>query len=126
MDGSYFTRQLASNAGRFKVMVQGVSEDQARWKPNAETWSTLEIVNHLYDNGCEEFRDRLGNIWHHPEKAWAPIDPEGRVTERQYGGREVTASRQSFLFERNGALKRLEAPRVRRTGKPCIRQNTAI
>ena len=77
MDGSYFSRQFATNAGRFEALVQDVSEDQARWKPDAETWLILEIVNHLYGEEREDFRVRLDNILHHPEKDWAPIDPEG-------------------------------------------------
>ena len=68
MHGSYFTGQLTSNAGRFEALVQGVSEAQARWKPDAETWSILEIVNPLYDEEREDFRARLDNILHHQER----------------------------------------------------------
>ena len=92
MNGSNFTGQLTSNAGRFEALVQGVSEAQAPWKPDAETWSILEIVNHLYDEEREDFRVRLDNILHHQEREWAPIDPEGWVTERQYSERELPAS----------------------------------
>jgi streptomycin 6-kinase len=109
MDGSYFTGQLTSNAGRFEALVQGVSEAQARWKPDAETWSILAIVNPLYDEEREDFRVRLDNILHHQEREWAPIDPEGWVTERQYSERELPASLQSFLIERSGSLKWLES-----------------
>ena len=109
MDSSYFTRQLADNAGRFEALVTGVSDEQARWKPDAETWSVLDIVNHLYDEEREDFRVRLDNILHHPEKEWTQIDPEGWVTEREYSKRDLEASLRGFLKERTESLEWLES-----------------
>ena len=109
MDGSYFVKQLADDAGRFEALVKGVSEEQAHWKPDDDEWSVLELVNHLYDEEREDFRVRLDNILHHPEREWAQIDPEGWVTERAYGERDLDASVQDFLEERNGSLEWLES-----------------
>ena len=45
--------QLAIQAGRIRALAEGVSDEQARWKPDAESWSILEVVNHLYDEERE-------------------------------------------------------------------------
>ena len=41
--------QMAENTRRIRALAQNVSEEQARWKPNPESWSILEVVNHLLD-----------------------------------------------------------------------------
>ena len=109
MDSAYFVKQLADNAGRFEALVQGVSEEQAHWKPDDDEWSVLELVNHLYDEEREDFKPRLDNILHQRERDWAPIDPEGWVTERGYAERDLLESLQSFLKERSASLEWLES-----------------
>ena len=49
MDFAYLKRQLAINRDRVAALARGVPEDQARWKPNEESWSILEVVSHLAD-----------------------------------------------------------------------------
>ena len=36
---------LRANGDVFKHLFQGVSDEQARWKPGQDRWSMLEIVN---------------------------------------------------------------------------------
>lgn len=109
MEDLYFTRQLASNAGRIEALVRGVSGEQARWKPDYEAWSMLEVVNHLYDEEREDFRARLDLILHHPEQEWPPIDPEGWAACREYGKRDIETSLRGFLKEREDSLGWLES-----------------
>ena len=51
--------RLMRQAQDIRQMVLGISAEQARWKPDSETWSILEVVNHLYDEEREDFRVRL-------------------------------------------------------------------
>ena len=105
--------QLSTNAEKIRVLVDGVSRELARWKPAPDSWSILEVINHLYDEEVEDFPKRLDIILNHPDQAWAPIDPEGWVTERQYNQRELAASLTNFLQAREkslGWLESLESP----------------
>jgi hypothetical protein len=61
MNTQPFIRQMDNNARRIQLLVEGITDEQARWKPAPETWSVLEVVNHLYDEEREDFRLRLDN-----------------------------------------------------------------
>ncbi|NJN44601.1 MAG: DinB family protein [Anaerolineae bacterium] len=100
---SFFT-QMADNAQRIRLFALGVSDEQACWKPNPDSWSILEVINHLLDEEREDFRVRLDIILHHPGKPWPPIDPQGWVTERNYNDRNLEKSLNNFLTEREKTL----------------------
>ena len=99
--------QMRANAQRIRALVEGVSEVQARWKPDPETWSVLEVINHLYDEEREDFRVRLDLILHAPGAPgaeWPPIDPRGWVTARGYNQRDLGESLRGYLAEREDSL----------------------
>ena len=100
--------QMTQDAGRIQSLAEGVSAEQACWKPNPDSWSILEVVNHLYDEEREDFRVRLDIILHQPERSWPPIDPQGRVVERKYNQRDIGESLEGFLRERRQSLVWLE------------------
>lgn len=82
----------------------GVPDEQARWKPSPDSWSILEVVNHLYDEECEDFRVRLDAILHRPGQPWPSIDPGGWVIIRRYNQRDLAQSARNFLREREESL----------------------
>jgi hypothetical protein len=41
MNLEYFTTRLSKNTEPIQSLVQGVAEEQARWKPTPEGWSIL-------------------------------------------------------------------------------------
>jgi len=113
MDFETRINQMASNAQTIAQLVNGVDDEQARWKPNADSWSLLEVINHLYDEERLDFRVRLDHILHKPGIDPLGIDPQGWVTERAYNERELIPSLENFLKERDASLewlKSLEAP----------------
>src|SRR5690606_8242948 len=89
--------QFAQQAENIRGMVAGVSAEQARWKPNAESWSLLEVINHLYDEEREDFRARVKHVLDRAEGFPPSIDPQGWVTERQYNQRDLDTSLKQFL-----------------------------
>jgi hypothetical protein len=99
-----FTSYMAHSAERIRALVQGVSDEQARWKPGPDDWSILEVINHLYDEEIEDFRLHLDLILHHPNRPWPRIDPQGWVVGRGYNQREVDASLDNFLNAREESL----------------------
>jgi hypothetical protein len=104
MDVEDFVARLARNAEAVRSMVQGTPEAQARWKPSPEEWSVLEVVNHLYDEEREDFRQRLDLLLHRPGEAWPGIAPQAWVVERRYNEREVAESLENFLTERRRSV----------------------
>ena len=105
MNLPFFINQLVENAARIEALVKGVSQEDAQWKPDPDSWSILEVVTHLYDEERLDFRVRLNIILHHPDKPWPPIDPQGWVTERQYNKRDLGTSIDSFRQERDASLE---------------------
>jgi hypothetical protein len=104
MDAESLITHLELNARRIQCLVEGVTEEQARWKPDEKTWSILEVVNHLYDEEREDFRLHLEQLLRDPEEPWVPYDPPAWVTERAYNQRDLDLSLQNFLAERAASL----------------------
>lgn len=104
MDLEYFSTQMSKHAGVIHSMSLYLTDEQARWKPDPKTWSILEVINHLYDEECLDFRVRLEIILFHPDKPFPPIDPQGWVTEKGYNQRDLVKSVESFLDERLKSL----------------------
>jgi hypothetical protein len=104
MDQKLMIEQLASHARAIATLTQDVSDEQSRWKPDEDTWSILEVVNHLYDEECLDFRVRLDIILHRPDVTPPPINPQGWVLEKRYNERELSESLKNFLTEREASL----------------------
>ncbi|MDE0610870.1 MAG: DinB family protein [Anaerolineaceae bacterium] len=96
--------QLAAQAESIRQLCAGVDESQARWRPDADSWSMLEVINHLADEECADFRARLDCILHRPEEPWPPIDPAGRVLQRRFNQRDLEESLQRFSAARQESL----------------------
>ena len=113
MELEFITNQMANRAGTIHSLTLGISAEQARWKPDPQTWSILEVINHLYDEERADFRVRIDIILHHQAQPWPPINPQGWVTERAYNQRDLAQSIDDFLKERRKSLawlRGLDAP----------------
>ena len=100
---------LAVNSDVFGNLFKNVSVEQARWKPDADRWSILEVINHLHDEEREDFRKRLSLVLENPAEPWPSIDPEGWVTQRRYNLRDLHESLDNFLKARTESLKWLKS-----------------
>jgi uncharacterized damage-inducible protein DinB len=112
MDISFLKQQLKDNPERIRALVKNISDEEARFKPTPDSWSMLEVINHLYDEERLDFRVRLDIILHRPEEDWPPIDPVGWVTERKYNQRELKESLDNFLRERAASITWLDSLKV--------------
>ncbi len=95
---------LQAHAEAVESLTRGLTEEQARWKPDAEAWSVVEVINHLYDEEREDFRQRLDILLHRPDEPFPPIHPSAWVTERSYNTRDLKTSVANFLEERRKSL----------------------
>jgi hypothetical protein len=104
MNVNYFIDRLSKNRGVFEGLVRGVGLEQASWKPQPDNWSILEVVNHLFDEEREDFRQRLELVLADPTQPWPTINPRGWVTTRGYNERDLDTSLNNFFAEREKSL----------------------
>lgn len=104
MDLEYCMAQMTHHAKLVTQLVTDASAEQTRWKPDENSWSMLEVVNHLLDEEREDFPVRLKHILDQADGLPPAIDPAGWVTERAYNQREMGTSLAQFLQERQGSL----------------------
>ncbi|MGD8473008.1 MAG: DinB family protein [Anaerolineae bacterium] len=109
MDMQQLLSQMLDNAERVRTLAQGVSDQQARWRPRPDSWSILEVINHLLDEERNDFRVRLDYTLHRPGEPWPPIDPGGWVAERGYNQQDLDTSLAQFLSERKTSIAWLRA-----------------
>ena len=105
--------RLQAGADSISVLATGVEDGQARWKPESNQWSILEVVNHLADKEVEDFRARLDFTLNRPYESWPPINPEEWLEERSYNSRSLDKSLDRFLTRRRESLaflQELESP----------------
>lgn len=113
MKNDLIIQALERNATIFQSLLGGVSETFYNWKPQPDKWSLLEIVCHLHDEECEDFRARVRHVLERPKDPMPPIDPVGWVTKRRYLEQDYEERVEKFLKERAASiawLRSLENP----------------
>ncbi len=98
------TALLSQYADAIRQLAAETTLKQARWKPDPDSWSILEVVNHLGDEEREDFRARLSYILDQTQPMPAPIHPSAWVIERSYNTRDLQESLDRFLRERKSSL----------------------
>ena len=89
------------------ILVNGISDDDAAWRPASGNWSILEVVSHLVDEEVEDFRPRVFSALEDPRRSWPAIDPVGWATQRDYNSRQLGEQVQRFVEERRKSLRML-------------------
>jgi hypothetical protein len=101
-------RQLNVNAEAMRALVQTISDAQAQWKPNPETWSMKEVMEHVYNEERIDFRKHLKEMLSDPPQPWGEFHHDEYISVE--GCRQAL---ESFLVERKASmawLKALESP----------------
>mgnify|MGYP006280176101 CR=1 FL=1 len=109
MDIEKCIAMLSNNKIRIQTLLQGVTQEEARYKPHPDSWSMLEVINHLFDEEKEDFRHRLKGVLHDPTRDLPPINPEAWIMDRSYNTREFLDSIHNFLDERDKSLQWLKS-----------------
>lgn len=108
MQFSLLYLELQHSTEMIRTLLAGVAPEQAHLKPNAESWSMLEVLCHLYDEEREDFREHLDFILHRQMQEWHVIDTEGWVTERKYNEQDFAEMQAKFFAEREQSLTWLQ------------------
>jgi len=101
---AFMLAQLQRGSAMFDAALDGVTGDEAKWKPPSGAWSIIEIVNHLADEEVEDFRTRFRMTLEDPSKGWPPIDPEAAARARKYHERDFAESCHRFKAARLESL----------------------
>jgi len=101
-------RQLSVNAQALRHLVESISDVQAQWKPDAETWSLQEVMEHFYNEERIDFRKHLKEMFSEPPSPWGKFNPAEYVTVKS-----CRQALEGFLTEREASivwLKELKSP----------------
>ena len=112
MNAAGLIEMLGRQGGMLRSLFEGVSEEQARWKPAPQAWSMLEILGHLSDEERDDFRRRLRLTLEDPVLDWPPIDPEAWARERRYNERDLGPALEEHECERAASLAWLRSLRA--------------
>ena len=104
-------KKLETTGAAIANLLSDMTDEQASFRPALGSWSALEVLNHLYDEEREDFRQRLDLTLHSPGQEFPPIDPEGWVTTRSYNTRELHESLERFRQEREQSITWLQSLR---------------
>lgn len=104
MDYQTLYQELVNSTEMIQALINGIGQGQAQVKPDAESWSILEVVCHLYDEEREDFREHLDFILNRQNEEWHIIDPQKWVTERKYNEQDFAQMQEKFQAERRKSL----------------------
>jgi hypothetical protein len=104
MNNQSLISSLDRFAGILPAVVNGISVEDARWRPEDGAWSILEIVTHMADEEVEDFPARLKRTLADPSQKWSPIDPEGWAVERGYNDGDLAEQVQRFVLLRGESI----------------------
>ncbi|MFH1891594.1 MAG: DinB family protein [Candidatus Zixiibacteriota bacterium] len=108
MDAQHMIETLKRNRKLFKKLFEGITVEQARWKPAPDKWSMLEMLCHLYDEERDDFRMRLSLILKDPELDWPPINPDQKAIDEDYNSKDLEETLKKFSEERKASINWLE------------------
>lgn len=104
MDFKTLYRELQNSTEMIRALLSGITQEEARIKPDLESWSILEVICHLYDEEREDFREHVDFILHRQNEEWHQIDPQAWVTERKYNEQDFVEMQEKFFTERQKSL----------------------
>lgn len=108
MEFKLLYQELTNSTEIIRTLMASISQVEAQVKPNAEAWSILEVICHLYDEEREDFREHLDFILHRRNEVWHQINPQAWVTERKYNEQDFIEMQNRFFAERKQSLEWLK------------------
>jgi hypothetical protein len=100
--------ELVNSTEMIRALLASISREEARLKPNPDSWSILELLCHLYDEEREDFREHLSFLLDPGNKEWHAIDPQNWVAARRYNEQDFLEMREKFFAERSKSLEWLK------------------
>jgi len=105
MEFKVLYQELADSTEIIKGLIKNIDQEQAQVRPDADSWSVLEVICHLYDEEREDFREHLDFILNRQHEEWHDIDPQAWVIERKYNDQNFVEMQDKFFAERSRSLE---------------------
>ncbi len=107
MNFELFLSRFKSTPDTLSALLQDVPLEVARWKPDANSWSMLEVICHMADEDRQDFRPRLKSLlFDEPVgSSITRIDPPAWVLECKYNDSDLSDSLSDFRLERQESLR---------------------
>jgi uncharacterized damage-inducible protein DinB len=93
-------KQMKFNAEIVRALVQPISDEQAQWKPDEETWNMKDVMEHVYNEERIDFRKHLKEMFSDPPLPWGEFRHEELITVES-----CHQALESFLMERQASLE---------------------
>lgn len=108
MEFQMLYQELVNSTEMIRSLIEGIGQEQSQVKPDADSWSILEVICHLYDEEREDFREHLDFILNRHNEEWHVIDPQVWVAERKYSEQDFSQTQEKFFAERRKSLEWLK------------------
>jgi hypothetical protein len=105
MEFKILYQELQNSTEMIHALLLGLTQEEAQFKPNPESWSILEVVCHLHDIEREDFREHLDFILHRQNEEYHVIDPQSWIKERKYNEQNFVEMQEKFFLERKQSLE---------------------
>jgi len=102
-------RELTYSTEMIRALLAGLSAEEGREKPDAESWSALEVLCHVCDLDREDFSEHIDLILNRPNDDIRPIDPQGWILGRNYNQQDFESMQKKFFDQRRGLLEWLKS-----------------
>jgi DinB family protein len=101
--------RLSTTPVQLTNLVQGLSEEQLSWKPEAELFSVRENILHLRDIDVEGYAQRVRLILNEEHPALPDVDGAKLARERNYNAQPVQPALDDLRVSRAASVARLES-----------------
>jgi hypothetical protein len=112
--------QLETTSDVLRALLEGVTDEQTRWKPGPERWSIAEVLEHLAHVESHGFRVRVERMVREENPLLEAYDQVAYAASGQYSEREAEESFAHFEEQREdniAYLNGLPLGVVHRTGQ---------
>ncbi len=99
--------QLESTPEIFRLLLDGLTQEEADWKPGPQRWSIAEVIEHLSHVEGHGFRSRVDAMTHEASPELAEYNQEVFAAGGQYSGRDVEDSFDHWEDQREANIEYL-------------------
>lgn len=97
-------RQLTANAAAMHALLETVSDEQAHWQPNPESWPLRRVMEHVYNEERMDFRKHLLEMFSNPPQPWSEWRHEEFIPVA-----DCRQALEAFLLERRASIQWLQS-----------------
>ena len=110
--------QLENTPEIFRILLEGLTEDEASWKPNPDRWSIAEVMEHLSHVEGHGFRSRIDQMMQEESPNLQEYNQETFAAAGQYSGRDIEDSFDHWEDQREANVQYLRGTDTRLPATP--------